>query len=107
MPYAHLKKKIPRHLDRRVKYKQKEKDNVIKLFKINKLAQREIARQTGISRRMISFILFPDRLKTCNKQFKERRKDGRYKYSNKDWARIQREHRYYKQSIKNQLIDKN
>ena len=106
MPYkfATDKKKIPRDLDRRVKLTEDDKQNVRDLFRSGKYSQRAISRDTGISRRMISFILDPKKLEICQAQFKERQKDGRYKYSKDDWAKKMREHRHYKQSIKSKLI---
>ncbi len=103
MPYAHIKKKIPINLDRRVKYSEAKKQEVKTLFKIERLSQREISRRTGISRRMVCFILFPDKLLVVRKQYKERRKDGRY-YSREKHRLTMRKHRNYKQSIKDKLV---
>ena len=46
--------------DRRCKWTQEDKEDVKYLFSLG-LSQREISRRTGISRRLISFILFPER----------------------------------------------
>jgi hypothetical protein len=102
MPYAHIRKRIPRNLDRRVKYTTADKERVVALFKSG-FPQRAIARETGISRRMVSFILFPDRLARQKELYKERRKDGRYYYKD-TWAKTMKEHRHYKESIKNELV---
>ncbi|NOX14941.1 MAG: hypothetical protein GXP61_02755 [Epsilonproteobacteria bacterium] len=67
----------------------------------NGTAQRAIARKTGISRRYVSFILFPEKEKLCKEQFKQRRKDGRYYPGGKEWAKTMREHRKYKYLILN------
>lgn len=103
MPYAHIRKKIPRALDRRVKVSETTRENIKTMFYFERLAQREIARRTGVSRRMVNFIIYPERMKRNAEQHKERRKDGRY-YDPKTWPSVQREHRHYKQSIKNNLI---
>ena len=103
MPYAHRKKKIPRELDRRVKITEMQHENIKTMYFFERLAQREIARQTRVSRRMVSFILFPEREIICKQQHKERRKDGRY-YNPKTWPKVMKEHRHYKQSIKEKLI---
>jgi len=105
MPYAHRKKLIPRHLDRRIKYTEEDKQNVKTLYK-GGMSQRAIAREIGMSRKMVSFILFPEKYEIAKEQFKKRRKDGRYKPKKEEWRKAMREHRNYKQSIKNQLIDK-
>lgn len=101
MPYKWQtdKIKLPREADRRVKITDEKKKEVHTLFEFEKMAQRAIARQTGISRRMISFILFPDKYAVARKQFIERRKDGRYKPSKEEWAKTIREHRHYKQKV--------
>lgn len=103
MPYAHEKKRIPRSLDRRVKITDAQRENVKTMYTFERLAQREISRRTGISRRSISFILFPEREAVVKAQFKERRKDGRY-YNPKTWPATMREHRRYKQTIKENLL---
>jgi len=103
MPYAHRREKIPRHLDRRVKYTEEDKEDVKILFK-GGMSQRAIARETGMSRKMVSFVLFPEKLLKANEEFKQRRKDGRYKPKKEEWRKAMKEHRHYKQSIKNQLI---
>src|SRR3990167_7028675 len=102
MPYAHIRKKIPRKLDRRVKITDTQRENIKTMYFFGRLYQREIARQTGVSRRMVSFILFPEREARCKEQHKERRKDGRY-YNPKTWPSVMKEHRYYKESIKEKL----
>ena len=89
--------KLPREYDRRCKYSDAQKQEVKDMYKAG-MAQRAIARKTGISRRMVSFILFPERLKLCNQQYKERRKDGRY-YNKDAWRETMREHRQYKRKI--------
>ena len=105
MPYAHTKLRIPRELDRRVKITPEKRAEIVALYKVERLAQRAIARQTGISRRMISFILFPEREALCRAQYKERRSDGRY-YHKEKWRVQMRNHRRYKQSIRGKLIEK-
>ena len=103
MPYAHIRKKIPRELDRRIKINDTLRANIKTMYTIDKLSQQAIARQTHISRRMISFILSPEKLAHANALYKQRRKDGRY-YDKNKWRKTMKEHRHYKESIKNQLI---
>lgn len=105
MPYAFdtHHKKLPRTLDRRVKITDEYKEQVKWLHKQG-VAQRQISRDMGISRRMISFIIYPERYIANAKQFAKRRKDGRYYPGKKKWASIMREHRNYKQSLKDKLL---
>jgi hypothetical protein len=76
MPYK-INTRLPRSHDRRVKYTEEQKKEIKAMHK-NGVSQRAIARKTGISRRYISFVLFPNRLEKCKEQYKERRLDGRY-----------------------------
>ena len=104
MPYKHEtdRLKLPRHLDRRIKYTDKDKQDVIKLY-ASGISQRAIARKTGMSRRYVSFILFPDRMEKCKEQFKERRLDRRY-YDRETNTCAIRSSRRYKQKHFNELI---
>jgi transposase len=77
MPYKHEKKKIPKPLDRRVKYSEADFTKVRDMYEAGQ-SQRAIARATGMSRRMISFVLFPEKYKHAKDLYQERRKDGRY-----------------------------
>ena len=79
MPYKidTLKLRLKRKHDRRVKYTQEDKNGVMAMHKEG-ISQRAIARKTGMSRRYVGFVLFPERAAICRKQFKGRRKDGRY-----------------------------
>lgn len=63
--------------DARCKWTAEDKERVKHLWAEGQ-SQRAIARVTGMSRRMVSFVLFPEKEKICREQFKERRKDGRY-----------------------------
>ena len=99
MPYKHTKMLIPREYDRRVKYTEEDRERVRRMYTVYKLSQRAISRETGISCRMVAFILFPDKLAVVRAQFKERRKDGRYYPDKKKWNALMREHRHYKQAL--------
>lgn len=61
-----------------------------------------------MSRRMIQFILYPERLEHAKKLFKERQKDGRYRYSTEKQTALVRSVRERKKELlkDNQLIKK-
>lgn len=107
MPYAwsHNHKKLPRKLDRRVKLTEEDKEHICKLHKEGE-GVRSIARmyEHKCSRRTIQYTLRPELYAKLRKDFNERRKDGRYKPSKAKWASVMREHRHYKQSMKNKLM---
>jgi hypothetical protein len=67
MPYTSEKIKLPRELDRRVKLTEKDKEDIKHRHKQGE-AIRGIARAyEGVcSRRLIQFVLFPERSRTSN-----------------------------------------
>ena len=102
MPYAHIRKKIPPELDRRIKIQKSEHDDIRKRHKEGE-AIRAIARAYGVDKRLIQFIIYPERqaINLVNRH----KRGGSKQYYNKDkWKETQKEHRHYKQSIKNKLI---
>ena len=58
-----------------------------------------MAREYGVSRRLITFVLDDTKYQRAREQFKERRKDGRYKPSKEEWAETVKDHRRYKQQL--------
>ena len=100
MPFISDDIKLPHELDRRVRVTEDDKDYMRYLYDAG-FPVREIARIfDGIcSRRMIQFVLFPERLQVVKKQFAERRKDGRYKYTKEEWRKVMAEHRNYKHQL--------
>ena len=70
---------IPKSIKKTTKYTEAQYENIRILYR-DKVAIREIERMTGISRRMIQFTLFPERLVLAKKNFAIRQKTGRYKY---------------------------
>lgn len=96
--------KLSRELDRRVKYTEEDKNHVKKLHSDGH-SQRAIARQTGISRRYISFILYPERLVKVKEQYKQRRLDGRYYIKEKHREAISNLRKYKRQLLKDGIIN--
>lgn len=86
-------------------------ENRRKLYDMcGKISQRKAAQFFGVSRRLVTFVWYPERAKKSAKQLAERRKDGRYsmkKYETREsWAKRQRElknrkYRLYKDKLKN------
>jgi len=104
MPYAHIKKKIPPNLDRRIKLTEQQKKDIKEMRNETGASYQSIADRYDVSKRLIQFICNPDKYEKAKKQFKDRRLDGRYKPSKEAWRDTMREHRRYKQSIKDHLI---
>jgi hypothetical protein len=104
MPYAHIKKHIPEELDRRCKLTKEQRVEIKKIRQTTNRSYQEIAKSYGVSKRLVILICNPDKYEKVKEQFKERQADGRYKPTKEKWRNTMREHRQYKQSIKNKLI---
>jgi hypothetical protein len=96
MSYKCEHAKIPRRFDRRVKLTEDDKQNIISLYTVNGWGVREIARwyEGKCSRRLIQFILFPERAEVARENFKRWRKENPIK--KEVWRRDMKEHRRYK-----------
>lgn len=85
-------------LDRRIKLTQEERDDIFQLYQIGDTSHRKLALQFGVSKRLISFILNPDKLEKCRQQREER--GGWKQYYDKDeHAKSVKEHRDYKKKL--------
>lgn len=105
MPYKTDTKGVllPRDKDRRVKLTDAERLDIQKRYEMGQ-GIRSIARayEHKCSRRTIQYIIRPELYEHLRASFKERRKDGRYKPTKKEWARTMREHRAYKYGVMNE-----
>lgn len=99
MPYKSGKIKLPKELDRRRKLMDEQLEEIRVKYATGFYSQRQLAREYNVSRRLITFCIDDTKRKKCAEQFKERRKDGRYKPTKEEWAAITREHRRYKQNL--------
>ena len=99
MPYKSTSMKLSREQDRRVKLSDEQKDEIKHKYSTGLYSQRQLAREYNVSRRLITFVLDPEKLKRNAELLKERKADGRYKPTKKEWAAIMREHRQYKENL--------
>jgi len=97
MPAKIDKMKVPKHADRRVKLNDDQRREVKAMHRAGH-SQRAIARHFDVSRRLISYILYPDKLAHAKKLYKERRKDGRY-YKREKHTEAMRRHRQHKRLL--------
>ena len=93
------KMKIKPEHDRRIKLNDQQREAIREKYATGMYTQRNLAEEYGVSRRLISFVLDPDKLKKNAEQLKKRKADGRYKPTKEKWAAIQREHRQYKHQL--------
>lgn len=102
MPYKFEYKKIrlPKDKDRRRAITDKQRLEIKQLYKAG-FSIRAISRLFNgkCSRRLIQFIIYPERLEKVKEQYKERNQSAisYAKNRGKKWAKIIREHRRYKQ----------
>jgi len=107
MPYKAEKIKLSREQDRRVKLTDEQREEIKHKYSTGLYSQRALAREYNVSRRLITFIIDDNKYKRAKEQFKERRKDGRYKETKEKHAAIMREHRQYKHTLykRGELVD--
>lgn len=100
MPYKSEKIKIEgTKLDRRRKLTEDQKEYIRWLREEEKLSQRQLAAMFGVSRRLITFILDPEKERKSKARAKQLRQEGRYKYTKEQWAEVMKEHRHYKEKL--------
>ena len=86
-------------MDRRRKLTEDQKEYIRWLREEEGLSQRKLAAMFGVSRRLITFVLDPEKEKRSKAIFKQRKKEGRYKYTKEQWAEVMKEHRHYKEQL--------
>lgn len=99
MPYKSEKINLPPEYDRRRKLTEEQKEEIRVKYATGFYSQRQLAREYNVSRRLITFCIDDTKREKCAEQFKERRKDGRYKPTKEEWAAITRDHRQYKNNL--------
>ena len=91
--------------DRRVKLTDDDKELIRKISKEENLSQRELARKFNVSRRLIQYVLDPEKL-TENKRIREERGGSKQYYDKEKHREYMKDHRRYKQDlyIKGEII---
>lgn len=99
MPFTAETIKLPKQYDRRIKLTDQQREEIKAKYATGLYSQYNLADEYYVSRRTISFILNPDKYEISKEQFRERRKDGRYKPDKETRNRTQRKHRAYKKRL--------
>lgn len=84
--------------DRRVKLTDNDKELIRKIRKEENLSQRELARKFNVSRRLIQYILDPEKLEE-NKRLREERGGSKQYYNKEKHREYMKDHRRYKQDL--------
>lgn len=84
----------PKH-DKRVKLTDEQREDIRVEYGLGTISQRGLEKKYGVSRRLIQFILSPEKAEKAKKDFAERQKDGRYydKDKHKDYVKKHRNHK--------------
>lgn len=105
MPNKFDKMKIAnKENDKRVKLTDEQKENIKSDYKTGLFSQRTLASKYNVSRRTITFILDPEKLKRQKELFKERQKDGRYYDKDKQREYMQKHRKHKKELYKKDLL---
>jgi len=94
---------IPKELKKTTKYTEEER-NKVKILYEKGLAIRQISKDIPMSRRLVQFILFPERALLAKQNFARRQKDGRYRYSTKKQSEMVKQVRLRKTKMIDKLI---
>lgn len=85
--------------DRRNKLTAEQRQEIFHRYHTESVSQRQLACEYGVSRRLISYIVDPEKAEIAKEILRQRKAKGMYKPDKKQWAAVIREHRRYKQQL--------
>lgn len=100
MPYKYITERwhLPEQYNRRIKLTASNKEKIKDIYNRKKMSIHAIARLYGVSKRLIQFVIFPDRVEK-NKELRAIR-GGSKRYYDRERNRLaQKDTRNYKQKI--------
>ena len=90
--------KIPKEHDKRVKLTKEDKELIKHLYETTDTSQRKLATQFGVSRRLITFILDPEKQK-ANLQARDARGGSKKYYDKETNKKRMKAHREHKRAL--------
>lgn len=100
MPYKSEKIKIANtEYDRRIKLTEEQKKEIREKYATGTVGHRPLAKEYGVSRSLIRYVVDEEKYEKSKAYFRERRKDGRYNKSKEENNKIMKERRKYKQKL--------
>lgn len=84
--------------DKRVKLSNAQKEQIRQEYNRGDTSYNKLAQKYGVSKRLIIFIVNPEKLAVAKKTYKQRAKDGRY-YNKEKHAAYMKKHREYKDEL--------
>ena len=97
MPYKSEKLKLSETQDRRRKLTDDQKEEIKRIYAEGKCGTRPLAKQFGVSRGTIQVIVNPSIKQRQHDRIAKHWRD--YRPTKEEWAKIQKEHRRYKQEL--------
>lgn len=85
--------------DRRRKITPQQKAEIFHRYTTTDISQRQLAREYGVSRRLITFIVNPENEERNRELLRKRKEEGLYKPDSRKHTETIREHRRYKQRL--------
>ena len=100
MPYKFQTDKllVPKEHDKRIKLTPEQKELIRHLYETTDTSQRKLATQFGVSRRLITFILVPEKQK-ANLQAREARGCSKQYYDKETNKKRMKAHREHKRAL--------
>jgi transposase-like protein len=92
--------------DKRVKLTEAQRARIHELYVLGTHSQRELAREYGVSRKLVQLIISPERLARHKALYRARRKDGRY-YIKEKHTQAMRRHRENLRAVNPELNNGN
>lgn len=90
MPLADDKKRLPEELDRRRKIPRSERPRIKSMYESKLYSMRELANLYGVSKRLIQFIVYPERDKELKARVKAEKRWLKYYDKDKHKLAIRR-----------------
>jgi len=98
MPYKHTELKIPKQHDKRIKLTDKDRAEIIDLYAAGIYSQRQLAAIYGVSRRLIVFVIYPER-REANYQTRVANGGSKQYYNREKHTIAMQTHRKHKQAL--------
>ena len=90
--------RVTRKYDRRIKLSDDDKEEIVALYKLGATSYNKLAREFGVSKRTIYWIVNPEKLEE-NKRLRAERGGSKYYYDKETQRKAMRDHRDYKRSL--------
>lgn len=96
---------LPKELKKTTRYTDDDRERVRALHK-GGMSIHSIAKEIGMSKRMVQFVLYPERMALAKANFKKRQSDGRYRLPTAQQSALVQATRTRKRAMLDKLIVK-